>query len=218
MRQRYWARSMHGFPAFARARPNTAHDSLVALEASGHVSGVITQNVDDLHQRAGQRWLEPLHGELHRIRCTACGRLSDRTTFQDQLELMNAPFLNVEASLAPDGDADLDEVDLSSFRVPACSACGGVLKPDVVFFGDSVPRERVKRSLALLDESRSLLVVGSSLMVFSGYRFVRHAQSAGQPVALLTRGVSRADDVLTLKLDADCADVLSATATLLGAG
>ncbi|MCD7098061.1 NAD-dependent protein deacetylase [Stenotrophomonas sp. MMGLT7] len=215
VRRRYWARSLIGWRRFGQARPNAVHAALAALEAHGRVELLLTQNVDRLHQAAGSGAVIDLHGRLDRVRCMACEKRHDRDGFQQRLEACNPQWRDLDAGQAPDGDADLDGVDFSGFRVPACSACGGVLKPDVVFFGESVPRERVARAMEHLQRSDAVLVVGSSLMVYSGYRFVQAAALAGLPVAAINRGHTRADALLSLKVEDDCGRAL---AFLLGSG
>jgi NAD-dependent SIR2 family protein deacetylase len=208
MRQRYWARSMHGWPSFRRAQPNPAHAALAELERCGVIDGLITQNVDGLHQRAGQRAVIELHGSLQWVVCLNCSARTSRADLQTWLEARNGFVLEASASLAPDGDADLVVGKLSGFRVPACSSCGGVLKPDVVFYGDSVPRARVEEAYGQVDAAAALLVVGSSLMVFSSYRFLKRAHERGVPIAALNRGRTRADGWFEFKVDDDCAQVL----------
>ena len=203
-RRRYWARSLVGWPRFGQARPNGAHRALARLEATGRVELLLTQNVDRLHQAAGSRNVIDLHGRLDQIRCIACGETDLREGFQLELVARNPAWRDLAAAVAPDGDADLDEVDFSEFDVPPCRHCGGMLKPDVVFFGESVPRARVDAAMERLDEADAMLVVGSSLMVYSGYRFVDHAVRAGKPVAAVNLGRTRADDVLSLKIDESC--------------
>lgn len=215
-RRRYWARSMLGYPLMARARPNGAHHALAELERAGVVSGVITQNVDGLHQQAGQAAVLELHGSLASVVCLTCGDRLGRPALQHELERHNAFLLETRARAAPDGDADIaDTVDLRGFRVPGCRACGGLLKPDVVFYGDSVPRDRVARAYTLVESADALLVVGSSLMVFSSFRFCRRARELGTPILAVNRGVTRADDWLAAKLEADCAVVLPELAARL---
>ncbi len=209
VRRRYWARSLVGWRRFGQARPNAVHAALAALEAAGRVQLLLTQNVDRLHQAAGSRAVIDLHGRLDRVRCMACALRYDRAAFQRALEASNPDWTDLQAGIAPDGDADLDGVDFSGFRVPACPACGGLLKPDVVFFGENVPRPRVDTAMAHLQRSDAVLVVGSSLMVWSGFRFVREAAQRGLPVAALNRGHTRADDLLALKVEQDCADALA---------
>ena len=207
-RRRYWARSYTGWSRISEARPNTAHHALAQLESSGTVETLITQNVDGLHHRAGSRNVIDLHGRLNRVRCMDCEKVSSRATWQQRLARAN-PSWRVDVDFfAPDGDAQLRNTDTNNFSVPGCDACGGVVKPDVVFFGENVPKDRVRSALNATDSADALLVVGSSLMVFSGYRFARHAAAAGKPIAIVNRGRTRADDIATLKIDADCGNIL----------
>jgi len=206
-RQRYWARSLIGWPVMQQAEPNTAHFQITVLESRGLVSDVVTQNVDRLHQKAGSAQAIDLHGRADEIICMQCEHREARADMHERCAEMNPAFAGLRASAAPDGDADL-ETDFADFEIPDCPACGGILKPDVVFFGDNVPRERVQRVLEGLHSSRGLLVIGSSLMVFSGFRFCREAHQRQTPLAILTRGVTRADDLASLKLDASIADTL----------
>lgn len=207
-RRRYWARSLRGYPLMAQARPNAAHGWLAALEASGRLELLVTQNVDGLHQRAGSADVVDLHGSIHRVLCLDCGARSERARMQARLLAANPGFrAEAPATPRPDGDAELDDGDLDPFVVPACERCGGVLKPDVVFFGESVPRERVERTTTALERADALLVMGSSLMVFSGYRFCRAAARLGRPMASVTRGRTRADDLLDLRLRVGCVEL-----------
>jgi len=206
---RYWARSFVGWPRMAQSQPNAAHRTLAAWQG-GRLSQLLTQNVDGLHERAGSRDVIDLHGRIDQVVCLQCRALSARAALQERLHAANPDWHGLEAATAPDGDADLEGLDFSRFRVPPCDVCGGMLKPDVVFFGENVPRERYERALAALDASEALLVVGSSLMVYSGFRFARIAHEAGKPIALLNRGQTRADALADLKLDADCVAVLPA--------
>jgi len=215
-RQRYWARSTLGWPRFAEARPNEGHRALAKLQASGAVSALLTQNVDRLHQAAGSTGVVELHGALHEARCLQCGAVEPRSELQGRILESNRDFDRQQVELAPDGDAELSRDAIANFIVPACLACGGVLKPDVVFFGDSVPREKVEHSFALLDASDALLVVGSSLAVFSGYRFVLRASERGLPIALVNLGESRGDSHAAIRLDARAGEVLPELARLLG--
>jgi NAD-dependent SIR2 family protein deacetylase len=208
-RQRYWARSLIGWPRIRGARPNDAHRALVRLEAIGKSEILLTQNIDRLHQRAGSAAVIDLHGRLDRVRCMGCERLTPREALQDELAQLNPAWLAHQAADAPDGDADLDEADFSAFRVPACASCGGVLKPDVVFFGENVPRARVEAATSHLDHADAMLIVGSSLMVYSGFRFVEMAARAGKPVAAINLGRTRADDLLTLKIESGCEAALA---------
>ncbi|MCK2185246.1 NAD-dependent protein deacetylase [Halomonas getboli] len=201
-RQRYWARALIGFRTLQDARPNEAHRALARLEAEGRVAGLITQNVDGLHRRAGSRRVIELHGRADLVRCMGCGAMRMRHDLHAELASRNPDWLDTGARAGPDGDADL-EADFTDFRVPSCTRCGdGIWKPDVVFFGDSVPRSRVDDAFALLEEAGGLLVVGSSLMVYSGFRFAREAARAGKPLACLNLGRTRADDLYTLKVAA----------------
>jgi NAD-dependent SIR2 family protein deacetylase len=213
-RRRYWAGSLRGWPRVRDARPNPAHLALAALEAAGRVGRLVTQNVDGLHQRAGSRRTVDLHGRLDTVECLGCGARVRRDDVQALLESWNAEFA-APAPARPDGDAGVGG-DLEDFRVPDCRDCGGVLKPAVVFFGENVPGARVEEVLAALEGADALLVVGSSLMVFSGFRFVLAAGKRGLPVAAVNRGRTRADDRLHLKVESDCADALAQAAALLG--
>jgi len=211
-RQRYWARSLVGWRTVEQAQPNTAHQALAALEQRGQVTQLVTQNVDGLHQQAGSQQVIDLHGRLDRVECLDCGRVMPRQQHQLALEAMNPDWVNVvnAGAAAPDGDADLQAVDYAHFKVPACTACGGLLKPAVVFFGENVPAERVAQVRLLLAQSGALLVVGSSLMVWSGYRFVRAAAAAGKPVYILGLGVTRGDAEATGRVTMDCCAGLGA--------
>lgn len=213
-RQRYWARSMVGWSMFSGGKPNAAHQALRSLEAKGYTGLLVTQNVDGLHRQAGQSRLLELHGSLASVVCMHCNNRLDRLNYQQQLLNENPAWADMTAVMAPDGDVDL-ETDFSSFRIPACGRCGGILKPDVVFFGEAVPRARVDAVYQALAQASAVLVVGSSLMVYSGYRFVRDAARQGKPVAAITLGKTRADAVLTLKLNAACAPLLTALDTVL---
>lgn len=208
-RARYWARSMIGWRNVARAQPNAAHRALAELQARGHVALLVTQNVDRLHQRAGSRGVVDLHGRLDRVRCMSCRRRLDRNVFQQQLEQANPEWRQYEAEIAPDGDVYLEGVDFHDFDIPPCPHCGGILKPDVVYFGEGVPRHRVHRASHALDRADALLVVGSSLMVYSGYRFAAMAHKRGMPIAAINHGHNRADPIIDLKLDADSGEALN---------
>jgi NAD-dependent SIR2 family protein deacetylase len=214
VRQRYWARGTVGWPIISSARPNVAHRALARLEERGHVSVLITQNVDGLHENAGSRNVIDLHGNLHLVRCMECAHTLPRAQLQEQLLALNPSWAQVEARVAPDGDVDIDieDRDYGDFMVPDCPRCGGILKPDVVFFGEPVPRERVTRAFDGVARADALLVVGSSLMVYSGFRFAEAAAAAGQPIAAVNLGRTRADHLLALKISAPCDEVLSAVA------
>ncbi|MEZ5460462.1 NAD-dependent protein deacetylase [Dokdonella sp.] len=208
-RRRYWARSMLGWNRFGRASPNAVHRALVELERQGRQQVLLTQNVDRLHQRAGSRNVIDLHGRMDVVRCLACEARSEREGLQRELLARNPDWLNIPSTPAPDGDADLDNADFSTFDVPDCEGCGGVLKPDVVFFGENVPRERVDAAVAHLEQADAVLVVGSSLMVYSGFRFARMASAMGKPIAAVNLGRTRADDLLSLKITESCGDALA---------
>jgi NAD-dependent SIR2 family protein deacetylase len=216
VRQRYWARSLLGWRHFSAARPNAAHRALARLEAAGHVKHLITQNVDGLHQEAGSRAVTDLHGRLDEVECLDCGARIPRNRFQTELEARNPDWSALSASHAPDGDADLEARDFSSFDVPACMTCGGVQKPAVVFFGDAIPPALTQEAMAQVAKTDAVLVTGSSLMVWSGYRLVRAAAERGVPVAAVNLGHTRADALLEFKLEAPCGEVLSQTAAELG--
>jgi NAD-dependent SIR2 family protein deacetylase len=208
-RQRYWARSLLGWPRIAEAQPNAAHRGLAALEAQGRCEQLLTQNVDGLHQAAGSHAVIDLHGRLDDVVCLGCGTRSSRARLQDQLVAANPDWAGLVAATAPDGDADLEGRDFSAFDVPACEVCGGMLKPDVVFFGENVPRERVQAAMAHLARADAMLVVGSSLMVYSGLRFVHAAVRDSKPVAAVNLGRTRADDLLRFRVAAPCGDALA---------
>ncbi|ONN67613.1 NAD-dependent deacetylase [Herbaspirillum sp. VT-16-41] len=207
-RKRYWARSMLGWPRLAQALPNAAHQALAQLQAAGHLGAILTQNVDGLHQQAGSRDVLELHGSIHAVRCLACGTPYGRAEIQVQLERSNPAFAQLQAEVLPDGDAQLEPDADAAFHVPACTVCGGMLQPDVVFFGDGVPATRSAQAEALTRDCDAMLVVGSSLMVLSGFRFARMAAAAGKPVAAINRGRTRADELLAFKLQEDAESVL----------
>ena len=206
-RQRYWARSLVGWARVSAARPTAAHTALASLEKHGAVSALVTQNVDGLHQKAGSEAVIDLHGRLDTVRCLECGATMSRATIQAELVSRNPRWARLNAADAPDGDAQL-EGPFDDVFVPVCPHCGGRLKPDVVFFGENVPKARVADCHAALADSDGVLVVGSSLMVFSGYRFCLAAAEMGKPVALVNRGKTRADDLAQVKVEGDCGDIL----------
>jgi NAD-dependent SIR2 family protein deacetylase len=191
---------MVGYPTLAQAVPNAGHHALAALEQGGALGAVITQNVDGLHQRAGSQKLIELHGNIHGVVCLDCRTQYARGAIQEQLLRENPQLAGSNAQPLPDGDAQLEPDALEHFSVPQCGNCGGVLQPDVVFFGDTIPRERTELALRTMAEADALLVVGSSLMVFSGYRFCKLAAESGKPIAAINAGVTRADTLLSLKL------------------
>ncbi|WP_300008981.1 NAD-dependent protein deacetylase [Pseudonocardia sp.] len=217
--RRYWARSCVGWARMAHAAPNAGHRAIAELERAGVLRGLITQNVDGLHSAAGSRELIDLHGRIDTVACLRCERRSPRAELQERFTALNPGF--VEAALgaaAPDGDAELEDTD--GFRLAACAGCGGVLKPDVVFFGENVPRDRVARAYAMVDAlaaptgrvGGALLVAGSSLTVMSGLRFVRHAHRLDVPVVIVNRGTTRGDALATVRVDAGCSEFLPALA------
>jgi NAD-dependent SIR2 family protein deacetylase len=205
-RQRYWARSHLGWQRIRTARPNAGHVAVAQLQEQGLVTGVVTQNVDGLHTAAGARDVVELHGALDRVVCLQCGEVSSRSSLAVRLGEANPGFVPGAVAVRPDVDVDLD--DVSGFVVLGCLGCGGVLKPDVVFFGETVPRDRVDRAFALVDAAGCLLVLGSSLAVMSGYRFVLHAARLGVPVAIVNQGPTRGDALATVRVDAPLGEVL----------
>jgi NAD-dependent SIR2 family protein deacetylase len=219
-RVRYWARSTAGWARIASARPNAAHHALARLEEGGVVRGIITQNVDGLHQAAGSRRVVELHGSLASVRCLACGHITPRDEHQERLRSLNAEWmdrLHNGVEVAPDGDADLSASVVESFRVPACEECGGVVKPDVVFFGENVPAERVQDAWSLFEEGDVLLVAGSSLTVYSGRRFIYRAEKEGIPIAIINIGPTRADDLAAARVEGKLGSVLPGIADALAA-
>ena len=208
--RRYWARSHVGWSQLAYADPNAGHHALAAMECRGVVTGLITQNIDGLHTRAGQRQVIDLHGRITDVVCLDCRARCSRSEVHQRLTVLNPGFADRPAAIAPDGDAVLDDVD--GFELAGCAGCGGVLKPDVIFFGENVPKERVARCTAWVDDAEALLVAGSSLQVMSGLRFVRQARRTGIPIVIVSRGPTRGDDLATLKLDAGCSASLTALA------
>ena len=214
-RRRYWARSYAGWPRFGAALPNTAHFALATMETTGRLDTLITQNVDRLHSRAGSRRVIDLHGDLRRVRCMDCGARSSRQAFQAAIRDANPDWHARALDYRPDGDARLAERNDADFELPGCDACGGRIRPDVVMFGESVPRERVDESMAAVERADALLVAGSSLMVYSGYRFARRAHEAGKPVVIINRGRTRADELATIRIDGDCSKVLSGVLAMM---
>jgi NAD-dependent SIR2 family protein deacetylase len=200
--RRYWARAYAGWPRFISAAPGTAHLAFAAWESAGTLHQLVTQNVDGLHQRAGSRLVIDLHGRLDVVVCLSCGTRTERPVLQTSIADENPHWL-AEAVSAPDGDADIADVLIESFVAPRCERCGGLLKPDVVFFGENVPVARYEQAREALAGADALLVAGSSLMVYSGFRFVRLAHDAGLPIAIVNRGRTRADDLAALKIPDD---------------
>ena len=219
-RQRYWARNHLGWRHMDQTMPNAGHRALAALEYAGVVTGVITQNVDLLHTKAGSRTVVNLHGTYAQVVCLDCGHTMARAALAELLEAANPGFVERATAIggiavAPDADATV--VDTASFRIIDCPSCGGMLKPDIVYFGENVPKDRVEQAYRLIDEAEALLVAGSSLTVFSGFRFVRHAAALGIPVAIINRGRTRGDDLATVKIDNGCSPMLALLADELSA-
>ncbi|HEY8181414.1 MAG TPA: NAD-dependent protein deacetylase [Thermoanaerobaculia bacterium] len=218
VRRFYWARSYRGWPRFLAARPNAAHHALAELESRGTLDFLITQNVDDLHQEAGSRKLVQLHGRNRVVVCLDCRSEFARADIQDRLAQLNAGWLDDErviadeADFAPDGDSAVARELVGEFRVPSCDRCGGVLKPGVVFFGETVPAAKVVLAMQRVDEADALLVVGSSLTVWSGFRFVKRAAERRIPIAIVNIGPTRGDELATLKIEAECGAALTAAA------
>jgi NAD-dependent SIR2 family protein deacetylase len=211
-RQRYWARNHVGWRHMDSTLPNAGHRALANLERAGVVTGVITQNVDLLHTKAGSTTVIDLHGTYARVTCLACGYTMTREVLAEQLEALNPGFAERAEkvggiSVAPDADAMVEET--ASFRYVDCPRCSGMLKPDIVYFGESVPKQRVAAAYSMVDAADALLVAGSSLTVFSGLRFVRHASSAGKPIAIINRGPTRGDDMATAKVNGGCSELLA---------
>jgi NAD-dependent SIR2 family protein deacetylase len=212
-RHRYWARSYLGWRSIATARPNAGHRAIAALQAQGRLDAIITQNVDGLHQAGGALDVIELHGGLDRVTCLDCGARESRFALDARLRAANPAFDAQVARVNPDGDAELDDDQLAGFRMVGCARCGGDrVKPDVVFFGENVPKDRVGECFDRVDAARSLLVVGSSLTVMSGFRFVRRAAKLGIPVAIVNQGATRGDELATVRVDAPLGQVLPALA------
>jgi len=212
-RQRYWSRSALGWPRVSRAQPNESHTAMVRLEQAGLLTGVITQNVDRLHQRAGSQRVIDLHGRLDQVKCLDCGHVTAREAIQNWIETHNELPNTSALTLRPDGDADLPGHYVADFKVPQCEECGGAVMPEVVFFGGTVPGPVVDECYQMIDAAEGMLVIGSSLSVYSGLRFCRYAVDQGKPLIILNQGQTRADDLCTHKfssapftLMAECAD------------
>ena len=217
-RKRYWARSMHGFPIVAAAKPAGVHHALRNIETAGLLQHVITQNVDGLHQQAGSEKVLELHGNLHWVICLDCGHRIPRREIQNSLLELNQGFESQAGELAPDGDVHLQHVDYDKFKLLPCPVCSGILKPDVVFYGESVPKDLVRTAYSLTENCAAILVLGSSVMVYSAYRFCKRATALSKPLATVNIGVTRADAELALKLEVDCGEALMELCTLLELG
>ncbi len=209
-RQRYWARSHLGWRFIEQARPNAGHVAVARLQQAGLVTSVITQNVDGLHQAGGAHDVNELHGSLSQVVCLGCGQQTSRGALHERLAAANQGWVRTDATLKPDGDVDLE--DVSGFVVVGCGRCDGLLKPDVVYFGETVPRDRVGRAFTSVSAGATLLVLGSSLKVMSGYRFVLHAKRQGIRVVIVNQGATRGDAQADLRFDAELSNVLSAVA------
>jgi NAD-dependent SIR2 family protein deacetylase len=208
-RQRYWARSFVGWRRFAAAAPNAGHYAVAKLQLAGLVDAIITQNVDGLHQRAGAHDVLELHGALDRVICLNCGDRSSRVELEERMRAANPDFVAAPHEIRPDGDVVIDDGEVRRFQLVRCLVCGSdLLKPDVIFFGESVPKELVTRCFTEVERSSALLVLGSSLQVMSGYRFVLRASELGIPVAIVTRGITRGDDQATIRIDAPLGETL----------
>ncbi len=208
-RRRYWARAMLGWPRVRKARPNAAHEALATLQQRGRISALITQNVDTLHDQAGSHDVIELHGSLHRVLCLDCGQRSERDAIQQQMETHNPYLSGVDAVQAPDGDTLLDPAFEARFQVPQCPHCAGErMKPDVVFFGENVAQPTAARALAAAENAAGLLVVGSSLMAYSAFRLCRVIAERGKPLMAINLGKTRADDLLDLKIEGSCEELL----------
>ena len=215
VQRRYWARSMVGYPALARAQANPGHLAIARLAQQGSIGGLVTQNVDGLHQQAGSSGVTELHGSIHAVVCLDCHAHYARRTVQNMLEYDNPQMIGTTATPAPDGDALLEPGQLASFIVPRCLHCGGMLKPDVVFFGDGVPAACAAEAAQKMQDASALLVIGSSVMVYSSFRLCRMAAESGKPVAAINLGKTRADALLAFKLDTPAQDILPLVAALL---
>jgi len=214
-RRRYWARSFKGWPTVSSASPNASHRALARLEECGVIQALVTQNIDRLHQKAGHRRVTDLHGRLDEVICMDCGVITPRSVVQGMLEQLNPHFAELEQELlvpAPDGDADVSAELVDQVIIPECPQCRGMLKPNVVFYGGSVHKEKVNYLYEQLQQANGLLVVGSSLMVYSSFRFCKFAAEARLPMACVNKGLTRADGFYQLKLDDDCGEVLNAVA------
>lgn len=213
VRQRYWARSILGWALVSKAMPTAGHFALTRWQEAGRISSLVTQNVDGLHRRAKTRGSIDLHGRIDQVHCVECKTLYWREALQDELIRNNPELWNYAQTngidAGPDGDANIDDWEMDKVVVPSCHHCGGVLKPNVVFFGGNVPTARVQSTKTALKQSDALLVIGSSLMVFSGYRFCKYAADLNIPIAVINQGVTRADDLLTIKLDMDIQDAIA---------
>jgi NAD-dependent SIR2 family protein deacetylase len=217
-RHRYWARSYIGWPMMRDMQPNAGHLAVAALESAGLVSGVITQNVDSLHHKAGSSNVIDLHGRLDTVMCMACGLRGSREALHARIASVNAGWEGAATRINPDGDVDLPETSVDAFTMVDCTSCGGALKPDVVYFGESVPPARVSDSYAMVDSASSVLVLGSSLHVYSGRRFVTHAHKLGIAIIIVNQGETKADELASVRLDAALGSTLTQLSEICAAG
>lgn len=208
IRQRYWARNFVGWPTFSSTEPNATHHALARFEREGRIQGIVTQNVDRLHTKAGAKNVVELHGSGYVVKCLACEYRIGRHEFQDILNTINPEFKDAPDMVRPDGDVEIPLDYIESFKIPSCPDCGGNLKPEIVFFGDNVPKDRLHKVAEMIYTSDGLLVLGSSLMVFSGYRMVLQNKDLGLPVVIVTIGETRADHLADIKISAKCGDVI----------
>lgn len=207
-RRRYWARNYVGWPRFSSSQPNGTHEAIQQLQDVGKVSCIVTQNVDSLHTKAGSTNVIELHGSAYRVHCLQCGTFYDRHKIQTELEETNDTFENIQSAMRPDGDVEISQEMVDKFRPPFCESCGGILKPDIVFFGDNVPKERVEKVKSSVEECGGLLVLGSSLTVFSSYRIILQAVEESKEICVVNIGATRADHLVDLKISAKCGDAL----------
>jgi NAD-dependent SIR2 family protein deacetylase len=214
-RKRYWSRNMVGWKLLKRATPNRGHLALTQLETNGYLQVIVTQNVDGLHQQAGSQHVIDLHGNVSRCVCLSCRKIVLRSELQTILECLNPEFLDSCANSAPDGDADVIQQDLNHFQVPDCQLCGGILIPDVVFYGGSVPKTRVDYISRQLETADALLLIGSTMMTYSSFRYCIAGVSQNKPIAAINRGVTRADKLLAFKITGHCSEVLAKLAAHL---
>lgn len=208
-RRRYWARGHVGWARFSQALPNAAHHALAELERRGLIRGIITQNVDGLHQAAGSLSVIDLHGRLDRVVCLQCSVVETRASVHERLTLANPHLIASSDAINPDGDTDVPDEILAEFKLVGCLSCEGDLKPDVVYFGESVHVERVEKAYSWVHDAQALLVAGSSLTVYSGRRFLMHAHKHGKPIAIVNAGPTRGEELATVRIDADVCEVLS---------
>ena len=212
LRQRYWVRSWRGFSRFLRSSPNSAHYALTALEQNDMIFAITTQNVDRLHQRAGSQQVLELHGNLYDVVCLSCRSMMKRKEFQDEMAAVNPTLAalpeDTDETVRPDGDVNVAGYDPSTLQIPGCPKCGGLMKPNVVFFGESIPSRVVEKSFELVEKAKGVICLGTSLQVFSSFRLIRHAASKNIPVCLINIGETRADNLMSIKIADRCGELL----------